>query len=102
MLAKRGEDGVSLRKTLETVHRMTGRMPEQLVNQTQLPEQLSHVWEWYLILSMARTYRPDGVPQAIPESEIGWFFSNRRISPEGWETDALRMLDRAALDGLTE
>jgi len=94
-LARRGEDGVPLRTTLETVARMSGRTPDGLINPNVLHPQVQHVWEWFLVMSSARQ---NGQP--IPESEVGWFFQNRRIEPAGWEPDVIRMLDRAALEGI--
>ncbi len=32
------------------------------------------------------------------ESEIGWFFANRGITPELWELDAINALDRSAIE----
>ena len=33
----------------------------------------------------------------ITESEIGWFFLNRKINPELWEIEAIERLDALTL-----
>lgn len=97
-MSKRGQDGQTLRHTLETVKRMTGKTPDQLVNPHTLPEQLAHLWGWYLQISASRNYGASGAPLPVPETEIGAFFRNRQIVPDGWEFDAIRQLDSAVLD----
>lgn len=95
-LNKRGKDGKSLRETLETVARMTGRMPEEGINPVEFPEVLAELWGWFLRLNAGRG---GGFgTQPITEQGIGWFFHNRGIRPQMWQLDALRLLDRVALD----
>jgi len=38
----------------------------------------------------------------IHESEIGWFFLNRGMAPEGWVFDALDRLDAVAMESASE
>ena len=95
-MGKHDKDGKSLRETLQTVEKMTGKLPEEGVNPVIFPESVGHVWGWFLELS---NKRPPGMsgPSPIPESEIGWYFRNRHISPTLWELTAISALDRVAL-----
>lgn len=72
-------------------------MPDEGINPVELPEIMAHVWGWFLILHRKRG-REMGGPLPIAESEIGWFFRNRGLSPSLWEMDALTELDRIALE----
>lgn len=67
-------------------------MPPEGVNPVDLPAAAVHVWQWYLRLASKRPQAMSGIC-AIPESEIGWFFRNRSITPEVWELDAIDRLD---------
>lgn len=80
---------------------MTGRMPDEGVNPVEFPSALADVWEWFLRLNRKR---PAGMSSVapIPESEIGWFFANRGITPEGWVLDAIDRLDVVAMASATE
>jgi hypothetical protein len=99
-LGKRGKDGVSLRETLEVVERMTGRMPEEGINSAEFPDLLYDLWQWFLKLNAGRS---GGLgPTPIDEQNIGWFFHNRRITPQCWQLDAIRMLDSIALESLRD
>lgn len=90
---------MALRTTLETVARMTGREPPERVNPHAVQAQVEHLWTWFLILRAGQPLNLDA-PAAISEAEIGWFFRNRSIVPDGWEPDAIRRIDRAAIEGL--
>lgn len=90
---------MALRTTLETVARMTGREPPELTNPHAVEPQVEHLWAWFLTLRAGQPLNLDA-PAAITEAEIGWFFRNRSIVPDGWEPDAIRWIDRSAIDGL--
>jgi hypothetical protein len=99
-LSKRDKDGKSLRETLEVVERMTGNMPQEGINPVEFPDLLYDLWNWFLKLS---TGRGGGMgPTPIDEQNIGWFFHNRRITPQCWQLDAIRMLDSIALEILLD
>lgn len=72
-------------------------MPEEGINPVEFPETAQSVWRWFLILNGKRQSGMAG-PSPIPESEIGWFFRNRGITPQGWEIDAIDALDRVATE----
>lgn len=80
---------------------MTGRMPDEGINPVEFPESIQHVWGWFLTLNHKRPPAMAGV-SPIPESEIGWFFRNRCICPDGWELDALAALDMVARDSVSK
>lgn len=80
---------------------MTGKMPAEGVNQTEFPETAQDVWHWFLTLNAKRQSGMGG-QSPIAESEIGWFFRNRHITPQGWEFDALDALDRLAMESTSE
>lgn len=99
-LNKRGKDGKSLRETLEVVARMTGRMPEEGANPVEFPDLLYDLWHWFLKLNAKRG---GGMgPAPISEQDIGWFFRNRNIKPQGWQLDAIQMLDGIALESMRD
>ncbi len=96
-LGKRDKDGRTLRETLATVTRMTGRTPADAINPIELPPQVEHLWHWFLRLN---NKRQQGYHSAAPlsEADIGWFFHSRRIVLAGWELDAIDALDAVALN----
>jgi len=75
---------------------MKGFMPSEGINPVELPEECNEVWRWFMTLNGKRQPGMSG-PSPISESEIGWFFHNRHITPKGWEIDAIDQLDRVAL-----
>jgi len=91
------EDKATLRHHLEVVWRRTGKKPQQLQEAPELPESVAHIWSWYVELSRKRQAAMSGVAPLL-ESEIGWFFANRGITPELWELDAINALDRSAIE----
>lgn len=78
---------------------MMGKMPQEGINPIEFPEQLDFLWGWFLSLHSGRQQAMDGIAP-IAESEIGWFFLNRRIDHSGWEADAIRRIDCAAIGAL--
>ena len=71
-------------------------MPEEGVNPVDLPAVVAHVWGWFLSLNGKRQQAMQGM-NPITESEIGWFFLNRKINPELWEIEAIERLDALTL-----
>lgn len=76
---------------------MTGRMPEEGINPVELPQIATHVWEWFLVLSGGRQVGMNG-SSPLSSMEILAFFQLEGIAPESWELNAIRRLDRVALE----
>jgi hypothetical protein len=89
-----GEDGQSLRETLEVVAQFRGQMPEEGVNPADFPDAMTDLWRWYAALSGARQPAMAGVAP-ISSSEMLCFFQLERIELEGWEPGAIRRIDVA-------
>lgn len=75
-------------------------MPPEGINPVEFPEEISHLWQWFLVLNGKRPPAMAGM-SPIPEAEIGWFFRNRMIDLAGWELDALAALDAVAIESST-
>lgn len=73
---------------------MAGRQLAEAVNPVDFPEELDYLWSWFISLHNGRQQAMVGIAP-ITESDIGWFFFNRRIGQEGWEADAIKMIDKA-------
>lgn len=98
-LGKRGKDGKSLRETLEVVARMKGgAMPEEGINPADFPDELAHVWRWFMDLNASR--QPSGMAglAAITYPDMQAYFQLRREHPAPWELDLLKRLDSVALE----
>jgi hypothetical protein len=79
---------------------MTGRRPPELDEAPEFPEALYDEWHWFLSLNAAR---PAGLGASpLTESDIGWFFRNRRLAPEGWQIELIRRLDVIALQSVAK
>lgn len=76
-------------------------MPEEGINPVEFPEVGVQVWDWFIRLAAKRPQAISGI-SLISESQIGWFFRNRGITPEGWELEAIEALDRLALKSAGE
>ncbi len=74
---------------------MTGRMPQEGINPIELPPEADHVWLWFLDLNAARQSGLNG-GMPLSHAELVAFFWLERITPSGWELQALRALDRVA------
>ena len=72
-------------------------MPEEGINPIEFPEVARAAWHWFMKLDAKRQPAMAGL-SPISESEIGWFFRNRSITPDGWEFDAIDALDRLAIE----
>lgn len=91
---------MSLRETLQTVERMTGRTPPELANPVEFPDVLYDLWQHYMRL---RDSRPVGLAvSAIPETEIRAYCLNRSVRFSGYELRVLRALDNTERDQAKE
>ena len=81
-------------------HYIAAGVPEEEWGIPEFPIVLYDLWQWFLKLHGSRG---SGLgPAPITEESIGWFFHTRRIAPQGWQLDAIRMLDRIALESMGE
>ena len=81
---------MSLRSTLETYERQTGKTPDELLC-VACPAGFAYVWDWFQRLAFTR---PVGMAiGAITETEMRSFFLNRRIEPAPRELALLARLD---------
>jgi hypothetical protein len=89
-----------LRETLETVERMTGRMPEEGINPVEMPFFLRHIWSWFLALDAKRG---GGMgPSPITHTEMQAYFSLMRITPSTLDIETISRLDAIALSSLNK
>lgn len=98
-LGKRGKDGKTLRETLEVVARMKGgAIPQEGINPVEFPDELGHVWRWFLDLNASRQPSGMGGICAITYPDMLSYFSLRREHPTQWEMDLIKRLDGIALE----
>jgi hypothetical protein len=84
---------------LQVVERMKGFMPPEGINPQEFPDAMYELWNWFLALHCAR---PPGMGfTPILETEIRAFCLNRGIRMSLWEIDAIRALDRVAMDSFS-
>lgn len=100
-LGKLGSDGKTLRETLDVVARAKGVMPEEGINPVSFPEAVGHVWEWFLHLNASRQAGMGG-PMPVTYTEIAAFFNLEGVELSGWELQAIRWLDRIALEPIAD
>lgn len=79
---------------------MTGRTQPEGINPIEFPEALAHLWQWFLQLNSARQPGMGASPITYPDMQA--FFSLYGIAPQGFELDAIRLLDSVALESMTE
>jgi hypothetical protein len=101
-LSKVDNDGVSLRVTLQTVERMTGRMPDEGINPVEFPDVLWDLWHQFLELNASRGSGGMGGPAPITQLDMYAYCQLRRIWFEGWELNAFRLLDQIALSSISD
>jgi hypothetical protein len=78
---------------------MTGKTPPGLIG-PEMPIEAAHVWGWFIRL---HNTRQSGMgANAITETEIAAFFSNRGMTPLPWEVEALARLDAVAVDAFKD
>jgi hypothetical protein len=96
MLSVVGEDGMSLRESLNVLVKQKKPVPKELINPTKFPILVKKVWDWFIQLD---SFRQNGMErQPLSEMEIGWFFRNRKIEVEVWQLDLIRKLDQVSFE----
>ncbi len=64
----------------------------------ELPQELAHVWDWFLPISNRRTFRADGFPNRVPFSEVqAWTYLTGNV-PSAREAALLFDLDDAFIE----
>lgn len=88
---------MSLRTTLETYERQTGRTPDEL-HSVACPVGYAYLWDWFHRLAFTR---PVGMTiGAITETEMRSFFLNRRIVPASRELLLLARVDVLMMESI--
>lgn len=95
-LGKRQADGSTLRETLESIERVTGKT-HPLLQSKNLPTNITHIWNWFIQLHNSRTSSGFGV-NPISYQELWCFFQLEKIEPEPWEIDLIKKFDSIALE----
>lgn len=81
--------------------RLTGKVPQALVEVPELPASGVMVWRWYIDLASAR--RSSGFGAAsLAWADVEAYFRLKRIVPEPWEIEAIQALDATFLRVLRE
>ena len=70
--------------------------PKELEDIPELPTSCMGIWGWFLELNESRTSTGFGF-NPISYSDIDAFFRLRQITPEQWEIDLIKRLDREVL-----
>lgn len=94
-LARRMPDGTTRRAHLESVERQTGRRPAEL-DGPELPADGSHIWAWFLELSVGRGSNGFGPDPISWLDVLAWTVLTRTIARPA-EIEAIMALDRAWL-----
>lgn len=94
-------DGKTLRQHLQSIHRQTGRMPEQLANAAPLPDGCDALWLDFMALHQMRSSNGFG-PSRITYSDMAAMQDVRGVTLEAWEVDAIRAADAACLAAMAE
>lgn len=87
-------DDQPLRVHLQSIHRQTGVMPDQLAEAATLPEGLEGLWRTFLDLHQTRAAGMSG-PSRITFSDIDAMQRVTGVTLEPWEVDAIRAADSA-------
>jgi hypothetical protein len=72
-------------------------MPEEGINQVTFPAEVAHIWAWFTRLDAARQPAFAGLSPITYEA-MAAFFTLQGIKPQPWEVDAIKALDRVAVD----
>ena len=75
-------------------------MTNQVIPELQIgemPEQLLHVWHWFLQLNSQRTSNGFGV-NPITNQDLWFFFQLENVEPQPWELNLIRKFDRVVLE----
>jgi hypothetical protein len=87
------KSGSSRRAHLRQVEKTSGKTPEELLENPELPEPVKHVWEWWYELHNARS--AGGMGQSpITYLDIQAWAKMSRQEPTPWEVQALREMDK--------
>ena len=85
---------------LLSVERQTGRMPQELENLVECPNDLIYLWQWYLQLN---NKRQSGMGiNSISWSDTKAYFDLIQIQPTEDELNILNRLDNIALKHFSE
>ena len=96
MLNEAQSDGESLRTHLLSVYRQTGKLPEQLAIEPDMPQSVAHVWQYFTELHRTRGGNGFGAnPIAYMEIESWCRLSGISLYP--WEVALITALDNAYL-----
>jgi len=98
--APHGKGGATVREHLEALERRTGERPKEL-DECEIPDGASHVWQWFLELNAARTGNGYG-PNPITYSEIRAWMVLKGVAVRAFEVDLIRALDTAYLEAYAE
>lgn len=93
-------DGVTIRTTLESVERQTGKRPVAL-DGPPVPSELEYLWRWFLDIHAGRTINGMGVSRATHLDLMAWQW-NTGNRLEAWEVKAVNSLGNLYLNVHTE
>lgn len=96
-----GATGSSLRDQLHNVWKQTGIKPKELEDLLTVPTNYMECWGWFLSLNESRSSNGYGL-NPIAYSDISAYFDLHNISPEIWEVDLLKRLDREVMSIYSE
>ncbi len=74
-------------------------MPEEGVNRVPFPAEVAHIWAWFTRLDAARQPAFMGTSPITYEGLVA-FFTLHGVVPQAWEVDAIKCLDRIAMEAL--
>ena len=94
-LNARQEDGLPLRAHLDSLARQTGVVPEGF-EPIPCPEELRHLWEYFVSMSARRTSNGFG-PNPITDEGVEAWARRRRVTLTAVENAALDALENAYL-----
>lgn len=92
-------DGCTLREHLEVIERTSGQTPEQLAPQP-FPHELSHIWEWFQVMSSMRQNAGFGVSRLSSEIVDWQKLEGIRLNP--YELEVIRRIDSIFVTHHTE
>ena len=89
-------DGATLREHLEAVERKTGKRAKEL-DECEIPEEVAHIWEWFLALCATRTSNGFGLKNPIQYAEMLAWSALKGFDLHQFEIVAIRALDQLYL-----
>lgn len=84
-------DGSTLRESLESVERQTGKRPARLIGPA-LPDEAAHIWGWFVALSNQRGSSGFGI-EPLRWLDIWAWSSLSGTLAFPWEIDAIVRID---------